>query len=312
VNIAACLTSKNEHYCSPPAIVDPMRRLLIPRGSGRKLIDLATNDASQVGAHFSADGVEVDGLTVDASVADCWFCNPPYGSKIKSFAERFAYWGGTRGLPGLALLPARDDPAWAQEQVYRTASAWVHVRGRLTFWLPIPLAREDAPPVEGEHNGEDRYYLRRWFAGATDERLPAPFRSLAPGYAIGPELGANGKPQSAPFPSLVAFWADPEQEDRDPLLERDCLRELVRRAEPRTVAGPEHETWLAEAECLLGSRRFNNRAPLDLDVFRRWGETAKIDPANRHPITTREFAKRFLPLGMLTIARGPNAGVWFR
>lgn len=312
MNIAACLTSKNEHYCSPPTILDPTHRLLVPRGSGRRLIDPASNPASQVLAELVACGDDVDGLACDWSEADCFYTNPPYGKKIAAFAERQHYWGRTRGLPGVSLLPARDDTDWCQRHVFGSADAWLHVRGRLSFLLPIPLAKADAV---------DDYFLRRWFEWAEDDRLPDGFSLLAPGYAIGPELGANGKPQAAPFPSLVAFWADHEQADRDPLDEIHAMRELVRAAAPRMrlmsecLAEQEENTssvdaWLDYAEGLLGPKRVRDKSDIDLGPFDRLELAEEERAPQKYPLTVREFARHFMRLGTLTVARGPLRGVW--
>lgn len=69
----------------------------------------------------------------------------------------------------------------------------------------------------------------------------------------------------------------------------------------------QRETWLAEAEALLGSRRFANDLPMQLEVFERIGMANNPDP---HPIDVRTFAKHFLPLGTLIVARGRHRGVW--
>lgn len=327
-DLTALMTSKNEHYCTPPSIVRPMRRVLVPKGSGRRLLDPATNDASIVGADLIADGVKADGLTLAWSVADCWFNNPPYGNGVTDkWTSKQSYWGGTVGVPGIALLPGRTDTEWARE-VFSTADAWVFIDGRLTFLIPIPLTRDEAPDRK-DKNGKpiERYFLRRWFKDAAPDNLPPGFSLLKSGLIVGPELGENGRPQSAPFPSMVAFWADQDAYEVDTMDEIKALRELVRCArEPVAFAmdssrdladevddgkwsadAKQRETWLAEAEALLGSKRFANELPMQLEVFERLGMAGKTDP---HPIDMRTFAKHFLPLGTLVVARGRHRGVW--
>lgn len=316
-DIAALLTSNTAHYCTPPEVIVPMKRLLVPAGSGRRFGDFATNDAGRVliQPHAYADGIVANGLEVDRRGVDAWFENPPYGDEIESFAANQAYWGRTVGVPGLSLLPARDDTRWCQTHIFATADAWVHVRGRFTFWLLIPLDRKDAATPKKRKDGSKRepYYLRRFYPRATDDHLPDPFVHVCPGWAIGPELGDNGLPQSAPFPSLIPFWADPATVERDPLMEVEALRELVRAA-AETMRARERdeqaETWLAEAERLLGSKRFRSRAPLEVGVFERLAECTPIEAVPEHPISIRSFARHFGSMGTLTIARGPHRGVY--
>lgn len=220
----ALYTSKNSHYLTPPEVVRPMRRLLVPVGSGRSLGDFFTNHASIVGANYIADGVEADGLSCRWSIADTWFKNPPYGTEIARPIETAHYWGRECGMPGITLVPNRSDTRWMQGEtwsIHSSADAWIEVAGRLTFWLPIPLTEAEAPEPEKKVDG--KYYLQRWFPDArvvvheaVDEwskpvvevSLPEPFRRSPNGLIVGPELGKNGKPQSAPFPSLIGFWAD--------------------------------------------------------------------------------------------------------
>lgn len=316
-DIDALMTSSNKHYCTPPDIIRRARLILVPKGSGRRLGDFATNDAGRllVRPHAYADGIESDGLTVDRRCVDTWWENPPYGDEIEEFTEREAYWGRTVGVPGVALLPARDDTKWCQGHIFATADAWVHVAGRFTFWMLIPLERGDAAPPKKRKDGTSRepYYLRRWYPNATADNLPDPFILVRQGWAIGPELGENGRPQSAPFPSLIPFWADPNTTERDPRDEVEALRELVHAAAVAMRDQPSSETvdtWLAEAECLLGSKRFRSTADLDMAPFERLADATQINPPGDHPISIKEFARRFGDLGKLTIARGRHAGVY--
>lgn len=220
MKIAACLTSKTGHYCSPPEYVVPMKRTLVPPGSGRTLGDFWTNDASQIGADYIADiSKGVDGHTVKWTVADTAHSNPEYGEKILAAVQTMHHWHVEIGMPGLALLPARTDTVWMQGGtkagtrmvgIHESCDAWLEVKGRFTFWRPIPIHEADAPAPEKKT--EAKYFLRRWWPKATDEDLPPGFRLVSPGLAVGPEVagppGKPAKPQSAPFPSLIGFWAD--------------------------------------------------------------------------------------------------------
>lgn len=219
MKIDACLTSKSEHYCSPPKIIVPMHRVLIPAGSGRTLIDPWTNKASQVGADLICDGTKADGHEARWTEADASYENPPYGDKIAQCIETSHHWHVEIGMPGIWLGPSRTDTVWMQGGtrkgkrivgLHESLDAWVEVKGRLTFWRPIAIKRKDAPPPEKK--GGEQYYLQRWWPWAKADNLPDGFRLIGKGLAVGPEVvGEAGKPahpQSAPFPSFVGFWAD--------------------------------------------------------------------------------------------------------
>lgn len=296
-DLSALFTSRNENYCTPPEVVRPMRRVLVPKGSGRRMIDPGDNGGSIVGAHLSADGIDADGLSVDWGVADCWYNNPEYGTRISLWTERQAYYGREVGVPGISLLPARVDTRWCREHIFSTADAWVYVDGRLTFWVPIPL--DPVAGVEATDGGP--YCLRRWHPDATADDLPRPFRRLRSGLIVGPELGKTGLPQSAPFPSLIAFWADTNAHEPDAKDELAALRELVRRGSP--VDPSEAAAWTAAAERL---RATPDDLPLRLDVLER----LDAFDAAEHPIDVRTFAAHFLRLGTLTVARGRYRGVY--
>lgn len=297
-------TSRSEHYCSPPKIVAPMRRVLVPRGCVRQLLDPASNGASIVGAHLIADGEATDGLKISANVADCWYQNPPYGTGIDPWVEWSAYWGRECGVPGISLLPARVDTKWCRK-VFESADAWLFIDGRLTFWVPIPLT--DTEAIE---KGSPAYFLQRWRPHARRDDLPAPFRLLSNGLIVGPELGTKGggegKPQSAPFPSMVAFWADPETAEPDMGDEIEVLRSLVRGA-----ARSADEEWLAMAKAAIGKKALADDLHLSAAVLARYKAAAdRTAIPRKHPICVRTFAAHFGKLGTLTVARGRHAGVW--
>lgn len=313
-DLTALFSSENVHYCTPPSILRPMRLVLVPKGSGRKLLDPATNAVGRqlVKAHFTADGIDVDGLELRWSLGDCWWNNPPYGNGIGDWADKQHHWGRIVGVPGMSIMPARTETRWGH-RLFGSADAWAKIGGRHTFWLPIPLDRKNAAPPKRDKHGRERepYFLRRWYPWATDDKLPEPFLSIGPGVAVGPELGDNGRPQSPPFPSIVFFWADPKTREQDPRDELEALRELVHAASVAMRDQPatgQTETWLAEAECLLGSKRFRSTPTLDLAPFKRLAEATQINPPGDHPISIAQFVRRFGDLGTITVARGRYAG----
>lgn len=310
MNISACLTSNKQHYCTPARIVCPMNRLLIPPGSGRTLIDPATNSAAATGATFNALGEgDVDGLTARWSVADCWFNNPPYNN-VEKWAEAQAYWGGDVGLPGMSLVKASLDTGWAQTILLPSADAICLIKGRLAFHLPIPLELNDADPVTGD---EKPYFLRRWYPWATDDNLPAGYRSVSPGWAIGPELSKKPKPsfQFAPFPSMVCFWRDREHDDPMPisvemLVEDDPSAPSVVRGRDGKwrmftgyADGEDAETYSREV-----SEEFARAA------LREFGTQPVVEPVVEHPISIREFYRHFIGIGAIVVPRGPQRGVY--
>jgi hypothetical protein len=192
--------------------------------------DYFSNEYSIVGARWTAT-IEQDGNSVDwgANRLEYWpraaaYCNPEYGSAIEAACMTMVRFGhDLRTCEVVGLLPARPDTAWCQGLVMRTMSAAVAVKGRLTFWKPIPL---DDPRPAGERvslakrRGEDEKaykkrmndtprWIRRYWPEATMDTLPAPFRrSRVEGMAVGPELSWDGKPCPAPFPSLIPYWGD--------------------------------------------------------------------------------------------------------
>jgi hypothetical protein len=314
-DLRALMSSANEHYCTPPNLIGRMHKVLIPEGSKRTLFDPSSNRASLVGANKVADGEAADGLTCDWDCCHGFYGNFPYGRALLPFSKRAAYWGRERGLPGITLTPARSDTEWCQKHIKGTADAWVEVRGRLTFWTPIPIRKKDALVRNGE-----KIFLQRWWATATEEALPKPFRLLGDGFAIGPELSLDGKPQPAPFPSLISFWGDPKHAiEPDPRDEREALRELVRvamcdmielrrRGHDRTSGEvADAAKWMAEAERLLG-KHSEDCQPIRRQLFEAVTTARARKP--KFPVDVRTFAAHFLDLGVLTIARGPHRGVY--
>lgn len=232
MNLAALMTSKNGHYITPPQIIGPLHRMLRIKHEhechavGAKpltgvvpFFDPYSNDASQTGAKWSCDITKgQDGNAADWSArkrphADKAFVfkNPEYGQAIAlAMATTHRFGRELESCEIISLLPNRPDTQWCQRYVFGSADAWIHIEGRLTFWKMIPI--DDPRPWKDRKSPKDPkdqpYFLRRWFTDASDESLPKPFRLLAPGFAIGPELGSNGQPQAAPFPSLLPYWGD--------------------------------------------------------------------------------------------------------
>ena len=57
-----------------------------------------------------------------------WYCNPPYGREIGRWTAEFAH-----HRKGIALLPARTDTKWFQEDILDKTSEIRFIRGRLKF-----------------------------------------------------------------------------------------------------------------------------------------------------------------------------------
>jgi hypothetical protein len=318
-DLRALMSSANENYCTPPDLISRIHKVLIPEGSKRTLFDPTSNGASLVDANKVADGERADGLTVAWDCCDTWYGNYPYGNKLLPFAKRGAYWGRERGLPGISLTPNRTDTEWCQA-IKKTADAWVETSGRFIFWTPIPIRKKDAIKRAGKDGKTELFYLQRWWPTAEETSLPKPFRLIGNGWAIGPELGREGKPQTAPFPSLISFYADPRHSiEPDPRAETEALRELVRVAVCEQLEARRHghertsseiaETakWLAESEKLLG-KRYEDCQPLRPSLFEEVTKARARKP--KYPIDVRTFATHFLSLGVLTVARGPHRGVY--
>src|SRR5690606_27927783 len=177
-NLAPLLSSASEHWLTPPAFLDLVRRVF----GGVIDLDPATNRWSQVAASKNCINGEIDGLSIP------WrgnvYCNPPYGDAIVAFTNRMRQLAGElRTCSLIALLPARIDTAWCQDDVIASADAWCDWRGRITFWQP------------GDSGAYDK--------GGNKLRDP-----LRRHDEVGPCLDRNGRPMPAPFPSLVPYWGD--------------------------------------------------------------------------------------------------------
>lgn len=82
--------------------------------------------------------VEDDGLT--APWSGLVWCNPPY-SDVTPWMARLADHGN-----GIALVFARCETTWWFDHVWPHATAYLFLRGRLTFYRP------DATPSKAGHN----------------------------------------------------------------------------------------------------------------------------------------------------------------
>lgn len=237
----ALLSSKFGSYLTPPSFMSRVHRHLhakqvieyelvgqvyVPKGAP-PFLDPYSNDASITSARHTCDITRgIDGNEVNWGDTKYrrphggayTFCNPEYGDAIAAAMAKMHHEGRTlRSSEIVSLLPNRPDTQWCQKHVHRSADAWIDVEGRLTFWLAIPI--ED-PRTSSERKVEAEAakdksakakpvpFLRRWHPKASDTNLPEPWRLLEPGIAVGPEIGSNGKPCGAPFPSLVAYWGD--------------------------------------------------------------------------------------------------------
>ena len=237
----ALLTSLNSAYLTPPVIVARVHRMvrMLDRSYAadaavQPCVDLPpfgdyfTNDFSIVGARFTANR-ELDGTRVDWGLGKLpyWprayaYANPPYGDEIVPALETMVRFGSElRTCDVVGCLPARPDTTWCQEHVFLQATAWIWARGRFTFWREIPIddprpeaereplvrAKGETPTAFAKRVAGQPQWLRRHWPKATADDLPKPFeRSRVPGFAVGPELAANGKPSPAPFPSLLPYY----------------------------------------------------------------------------------------------------------
>src|SRR5690606_36975094 len=117
-NLAPLLSSASEHWLTPPAFLELVRRVF----GGVIDLDPATNRWSQVAASKNCINGEIDGLSIP------WrgnvYCNPPYGDAIVAFTNRMRQLAGElRTCSLIALLPARIDTAWCQDDVIASADA---------------------------------------------------------------------------------------------------------------------------------------------------------------------------------------------
>ena len=135
-------SSKNEHWCTPNVILQPLRDHL-----GPILLDPCSNPGSIVGAQRSFCGPlagDLDGLVESWQVNGLVYVNPPYGRKIVPWIKKCAAEAAitkslalTRtGNPNTEIVllgPARTDTKWFQRVVLPTADAVILWEGRLKF-----------------------------------------------------------------------------------------------------------------------------------------------------------------------------------
>lgn len=117
------LSSGSEDWCTPPEVLDVVRRL------GSIAFDPFSNSYSLVGAAASVQRPH-DSLLLDWPESGLIFCNPPYGEALGDCARKIGL-EARRGREILTLVPARLDTAWWQESL--RPSIWCAWRGRITF-----------------------------------------------------------------------------------------------------------------------------------------------------------------------------------
>lgn len=93
---------------------------------------------------------ENDGLSLPWE-GHVWL-NPPY-SDAAVWLQRMAAHGD-----GIALVFARTDTAWWHEYVWPNASRILFLRGRVTFWHPIPDDDPEVCPSTGTLDEDECWY----------------------------------------------------------------------------------------------------------------------------------------------------------
>lgn len=129
-------SSKNEHWCTPNTILQPLRDHL-----GPILLDPCSNPGSIVGAQTAYCGPlagDLDGLEQTWQFNGLVYVNPPYGRKIVPWIKKCSTEGQLakqlgNGTEIVLLGPARTDTKWFQRVVLPTADAVILWEGRLKF-----------------------------------------------------------------------------------------------------------------------------------------------------------------------------------
>lgn len=123
------LSSKSEHWCTPPEFLAKVRSLNTIH------LDPCSNIFSTVGAKNTIT-LPQDGLTVPWScdpVQDgLVYVNPPYGRALPRWVAKAAA-EGLEGTEILMLTPARTDTRWFHAGILDTADAICFLKGRLKF-----------------------------------------------------------------------------------------------------------------------------------------------------------------------------------
>lgn len=122
--MSTLLSSERPDWNTPDELLNLVRRV------GPIGLDPCSNAASIVRAAVEWTEAD-DGLARDWRGYGLVFVNPPYGRLIAPWTAKLRV-EGARGVEAIALLPARTDTRWWQEDV-ATADAICFWRGRLTF-----------------------------------------------------------------------------------------------------------------------------------------------------------------------------------
>jgi hypothetical protein len=130
VQNAARYSTTADHWCTPPAVLDPLYEF---NGGRPFALDPCSNGHSIVRAQTAWRGPAaggVDGLAMPWPRPGPVFVNPPFSAKavwMRKIANE-----ATRGVEVAALLPADVDTGWFHTWGVR-ANAILFWRGRLTF-----------------------------------------------------------------------------------------------------------------------------------------------------------------------------------
>lgn len=134
---APMVSSENGDWQTPAVVLDLVREL----GGGVIALDPATVATNPVGASVWCTP-QTDGLSFDwtrLAEGGLTFLNPPYGRAIVPWTRKLRL-EGAAGCELVALVPARTDTAWWQDDI-TTAAAVCFWRGRLKF-----VGAKDAAP----------------------------------------------------------------------------------------------------------------------------------------------------------------------
>ncbi len=119
------LTSKSEHWCTPPEILNLVNQV------DTIGLDPCTNLYSIVGAQLAYDE-SVDGLMTTWQNKGLVYVNPPYGKKLIDWTKKIAA-ESLLGTEIIALTPARTDTKWFHNYILPYATSILFWKGRVRF-----------------------------------------------------------------------------------------------------------------------------------------------------------------------------------
>lgn len=153
--LAALMTSTRADWCTPLVVLERVRQV------GPIVLDPCASRGAIVRAAVEYHEGD-DGLTKSWALGGLVYVNPPYGRPISRWTWKMRE-EGERGVELVALLPARVDTEWWQEDVAPSAESICFWRGRLTF-----LGAEQGAPFPSAvvYWGERVRRFVRAFAGA--------------------------------------------------------------------------------------------------------------------------------------------------